>query len=277
MHLTGALVLKECVRVCSLFSSLRRSTSWASIEGSPAGDGQVRYASITLMAELKLDFLESYDEAAIVAELRRIASITGKDTVTRADIETVGRMSYSVVNKRFGSLRKALEAARLQPRRYMKATDAELLNAVVELWEQTLEQDGRRPYRADLKRYGFTVSSDTIVRRFESWKRALTAAYDSVQPTRDVESPEQGAQLEPNTPDNVQAAGTSRSVPLRKRFFVMKRDSFACRLCGASGRGVRLEVDHVTPVAGGGSDALDNLQTLCFDCNRGKRDSTIDA
>jgi 5-methylcytosine-specific restriction endonuclease McrA len=37
---------------------------------------------------------------------------------------------------------------------------------------------------------------------------------------------------------------------------------------------IELEVDHKVPVAQGGSDALDNLQTLCVDCNRGKRNSS---
>ncbi|MDE2462042.1 MAG: HNH endonuclease [Gammaproteobacteria bacterium] len=65
-------------------------------------------------------------------------------------------------------------------------------------------------------------------------------------------------------------------MSLTRRFFVMKRDSFTCRKCGAHGYGVRLEVDHIVPVAKGGSNALDNLQTLCFDCNRGKRDHLED-
>jgi 5-methylcytosine-specific restriction endonuclease McrA len=52
---------------------------------------------------------------------------------------------------------------------------------------------------------------------------------------------------------------------------VLQRDKYRCVLCGASG--VSLEVDHKIPVARGGSDDLDNLQTLCFPCNRGKRDS----
>lgn len=36
--------------------------------------------------------------------------------------------------------------------------------------------------------------------------------------------------------------------------------------------GVRLQVDHKVPGAWGGSDDLDNLQPLCEECNRGKRD-----
>lgn len=62
-----------------------------------------------------------------------------------------------------------------------------------------------------------------------------------------------------------------QALSIRKRFLVFKRDKYRCRICKATG--VELEVDHIVPLAAGGSDALDNLQTLCFRCNRGKRDS----
>ncbi|MBR2352886.1 MAG: HNH endonuclease, partial [Clostridia bacterium] len=40
---------------------------------------------------------------------------------------------------------------------------------------------------------------------------------------------------------------------------------------GATSRdGVKLEVDHIIPVSKGGKSTLDNLQTLCERCNRGK-------
>lgn len=59
---------------------------------------------------------------------------------------------------------------------------------------------------------------------------------------------------------------------LSKRYNVMKRDGFQCVLCGASGKDAQLEIDHITPVAAGGADSMENLRTLCFKCNRGKRD-----
>jgi 5-methylcytosine-specific restriction endonuclease McrA len=34
--------------------------------------------------------------------------------------------------------------------------------------------------------------------------------------------------------------------------------------------GVKLEVDHIKPISKGGKTVLNNLQTLCMDCNRGK-------
>lgn len=51
---------------------------------------------------------------------------------------------------------------------------------------------------------------------------------------------------------------------------IMERDGFRCRRCGAGPRDERLVVDHVVPVALGGSSDDENLQTLCDPCNIGK-------
>jgi len=59
------------------------------------------------------------------------------------------------------------------------------------------------------------------------------------------------------------------------RFEVFKRDSFRCQYCGKTPPGVMLEVDHIQPRSKGGPDAINNLITACFDCNRGKRDIVL--
>ena len=62
------------------------------------------------------------------------------------------------------------------------------------------------------------------------------------------------------------------SISLSKRFDVFTRDNYKCRICGRSAQdGALLEVDHIIPKSKGGSDKTENLQTLCFECNRGKR------
>jgi hypothetical protein len=216
---------------------------------------------------LPIDFVADYDDATILAELKRLAGLRGSDTVTKADIDAHGRISYPLVVKRFGSLRQALQLADLTPTRFMKATDDELLAVILELWERTLASEGRTPQRRDLKTYQMPVSGDTIIRRFGTWRKALLSAHASVT---QASLPEEPAAL-PKSPVHQ----TRKPMSLRKRFFVMKRDGFACVRCGASGHGVRLEVHHSTPFAQGGSDALDNLETLCFDCNRGQRDDVI--
>lgn len=59
-------------------------------------------------------------------------------------------------------------------------------------------------------------------------------------------------------------------IPQGVRFDVFRRDNFACVYCGAQSPAAVLECDHKVAVANGGSDAIDNLVTACFDCNRGK-------
>lgn len=61
------------------------------------------------------------------------------------------------------------------------------------------------------------------------------------------------------------------SISKKTRFEVFKRDFFKCGYCGSEvGAGVVLEIDHIIPVAEGGTNVMENLITSCFDCNRGK-------
>ena len=60
------------------------------------------------------------------------------------------------------------------------------------------------------------------------------------------------------------------------RFKVLKRDGYKCRICGISAsEGAILEVDHIIPVSNGGKSTIDDLQTLCKSCNRGKSDKDL--
>ena|ERR1700730_233056 len=216
------------------------------------------------MPRLEIDFLTDYDDASLLAELNRIAKVTGSETVTKKDLKRVGRVSHSAIVRRFGSLRRALHLAGLKSTRFMKATDEELISMLIELWQKVLEKEGRSPQQDDLRRYGLPLSNDTINRRFGSWRKALVKAAASITEesvsSQDASAPE----AQPRRRE---------SLSLWKRFFVLKRDHFACVRCGASGVGVRLEVHHRFPFAKGGSNSLANLETLCYECNRGQRDS----
>lgn len=57
------------------------------------------------------------------------------------------------------------------------------------------------------------------------------------------------------------------------RSLIFQRDDYTCRYCGA--RGVRLECDHIVPVADGGAHTEANLATACFDCNRSKGSKSL--
>ncbi|QDL08452.1 HNH endonuclease [Brasilonema octagenarum UFV-E1] len=62
----------------------------------------------------------------------------------------------------------------------------------------------------------------------------------------------------------------SRHIPASVRVSVLHKDGYKCVFCGRSSQQVQLEVDHIVPFSKGGSNDLNNLQTLCTDCNRGK-------
>lgn len=59
------------------------------------------------------------------------------------------------------------------------------------------------------------------------------------------------------------------------RFEIFKRDNFTCQYCGKSAPEVILNVDHINPVANGGTNDTFNLITSCFECNNGKRDKKL--
>lgn len=65
------------------------------------------------------------------------------------------------------------------------------------------------------------------------------------------------------------------AVTKRTRFEVLKRDNFTCRYCRSVENPLR--VDHVTPVALGGTDDPSNLVAACQDCNAGKSSMSPDA
>lgn len=62
----------------------------------------------------------------------------------------------------------------------------------------------------------------------------------------------------------------------KTRFEVFMRDRFRCQYCGRPAPEVALEVDHIKPVAAGGTDDMSNLITACRDCNRGKGSMEIE-
>lgn len=67
-----------------------------------------------------------------------------------------------------------------------------------------------------------------------------------------------------------------KAISKKTRFEVFKRDSFTCQYCGAQSPDVVLHVDHINPVAGGGSNDILNLITSCEPCNLGKGAKALD-
>lgn len=62
------------------------------------------------------------------------------------------------------------------------------------------------------------------------------------------------------------------------RTAIKERDNYTCQMCSVSVMDqslLLLEIDHIIPVSKGGMSTDDNLQTLCWKCNRTKSDKIL--
>jgi hypothetical protein len=69
------------------------------------------------------------------------------------------------------------------------------------------------------------------------------------------------------------AAGQRALMTAKFREQIKKRDNFTCRICLLSIHQephLLLEIDHIKPLSKGGMSTEDNVQTLCWKCNRSK-------
>lgn len=66
-----------------------------------------------------------------------------------------------------------------------------------------------------------------------------------------------------------------KKISWQTRFLILQRDDFACQYCGAKPPGAALNIDHIIPLAEGGTNDTTNLITACEVCNKGKSDLTF--
>jgi len=215
----------------------------------------------------QIDRLADYSNAALLEELRRVSEQLQKKSLTMEDIETHAKCSYALLKKRFGGLRGALTAAGLDsPPFHRDVSDSDLLNELERVWNAVLENEGRRPYTDDLRKYKARFSRGPYYRRWGSWIRACEAL---------LQRSDSAPNIEPsvNAPSCTNEKKAKRSIPLKLRYDVLKRDGFRCVLCGrspATVRTVKLHLDHIEPEGRGGLTVAKNLRTLCEECNVGR-------
>src|ERR1700690_2722586 len=68
------------------------------------------------MAKFELQTLTNYDNESLIVELKRVANLLPAGQINRSEFERLSKVHSSTVSRRFGSWRKALEAADLGER-----------------------------------------------------------------------------------------------------------------------------------------------------------------
>lgn len=113
-------------------------------------------------------------------------------------------------------------------------------------------------------------------------KQTLSYAKDVIESHRragDIVEAEPASATHPSKPSTEWKATERSKLNAALRFSIMKRDGFRCQICGrdaSEDNSVRLQVDHIIPVARWGRTIESNLQTLCRDCNIGKNDNLME-
>lgn len=217
---------------------------------------------------MKYEFEEyrpTISDEELIEDLKRIATDT-QHPLSSAKYQVAGKYDVSTISRRFGSWTHALELAGIKAdttnRQHSKE---ELFSNIERVWIAK----GKQPVRSDMNNKKLsTISSGSYLRRFSTWNNALREFVSYI-------NSEDNAAAIATKPDDSSVRKDTRDVNLRIRFRVMQRDNFKCCVCGASPAkdpSVVLHVDHIIPWSKGGKTELDNLQTLCSNCNYGKSD-----
>jgi len=243
-------------------------------------------------------------DAELLADLRRVSRVVKSTTLSRRTYDKYGRFSSMTIANRFGSWTRGVERAGLRCDFHPVSTVALFVNLYI-VWRRCFGKPPARSVNPATSRWPW----QTYVNRFGSWYRALRA-FDAwfkipanramaqqawlVEKDRPMVSAAEErrrrryidcANLEVSEEACEPASGRvgeskigSRYISAGARYRVLVRDGFRCRVCGRSPAleaGVVLHVDHIKPRARGGGrggKSLRNLQTLCRECNLGKRD-----
>jgi hypothetical protein len=197
----------------------------------------------------------------ILADMRRVASEFGASRLPARLYQSYGKYSHTTASKRYGSWNAALTAAGLQVLNEMNVSDDDLFGNIEQLWVRL----GRQPRKRELLPPMSHYSERPYTRRFGAWRQALEAFVQWAEIASDKD-------FQPLDKSHGRRR-TSRDPNSALRWRVANRDGFRCRHCGKSpaiNAGVTLHIDHIIPWSKGGETVLENLQTLCSECNIGK-------
>lgn len=220
----------------------------------------------------KTDFIKISDQS-LINDLKRVSKALVKETISTKDYSEHGKYRVQTILSRFGSWNDALNLAELQSTDYKVISDTDLFEEIERIWVNK----GSQPTTTDIRNGISKYSLNTYLRRFGGWRSALKSFLDYInedyvlQENPQTSKKEKAQIIKPNK--SVPQHLTSRDPNLRLKFLVMKRDNFKCCMCGRSPAttvGLELHIDHIIPWSKGGETVLDNLQTLCNDCNLGK-------
>lgn len=226
---------------------------------------------------IKNVFNINVSDEQLLNDLRVTAKLLDATTITSTQYCEYGKHGHTIIIERFGKWETALLKAGLEPTGFHSTISAEeLMEEIERIWIKL----GRQPTTTDIKNGISKYSLNSYARKFGSWRKALETFVEYIN--QDEKTEEIGVEIVSDIPATsiptssntaIETRKTKRDINLRLRFLVMKRDNFKCCMCGRSPAtmpNLELHIDHIKPWSKGGETVIENLQTLCSDCNLGK-------
>lgn len=171
-----------------------------------------------------------------------------------------GKYGTKAIKNHFGTWNNLLKEVNIDINRTVEHLSKEDIFLIIEeLWIQL----GRQPNLSDFE----SITHHTkkiIISNFSKWSICLQEFVKWENNKKDHPIFKSGDNIKHLTPRE-----PSKSL----RYDVLTRDHYKCVICGrspATDPSVTLHVDHIVPYSLGGETILDNLQTLCEECNLGK-------
>ncbi|MBU1110367.1 HNH endonuclease [Patescibacteria group bacterium] len=217
----------------------------------------------------------------IAFELEIVAKKFNYREFTCREFNTGASIKHQTVLREFGNWSKAMEFLRdhlskkdikLQPRQKPKRKDyipdREIFDEMERIWKKL----GHRPSKIEWDSANSRFNYNTVRRHFDGWTNACLK-FIEYKMGKAVLVDDVKEDSDKISTIKIKDQEERREIPLKLRLKVLQRDSFRCILCGKSPAidpGTVLHIDHVIPFSKGGKTILNNLRTLCAECNWGK-------
>lgn len=222
-----------------------------------------------------------YGESALkmellISDLIRVGEKLDNPKFTISEYDQYGKYGSATIQKRFGGWNNAKKKANLEVGRNYNTSIEEYFQNILRLWTHY----GRQPKYGEVVKPFSKYGVNSYENKFGSWRLALEKFIECINSNIELKNDDENQVVELNQAKEVKEIKkevkikrTPRSINLRLRFLILKRDHFSCRKCGrapAKDPIVILHVDHIKPWSKGGETIVENLETLCEQCNLGK-------
>jgi len=179
-------------------------------------------------------------------------------------------ISEATLARHFGKWSNLCKEVGLNPR-YIRTDDKNLL---LENLGMVWEKLGRQPRAKEMKQPLSPISDSRYLKVFGNWHQTCLEflSWKSGMSVTNILKETKEVKFE-NADNHSHKRRTNRGVSLALRYEVLRRDKFRCVRCGrspATNVGVVLHIDHKKSWDKQGETTLENLQTLCLECNLGK-------